>query len=890
MSSLLGKISEAPLDRRHFLQAAAAVGAISTLGLAGCDNSLKETDETSPTVESLEGGEWVSFNCTTPTCAYRCHNRAYVKDGIIVRHGTGDVHPDSPDFPQFRPCVKGLSTRRIATAAERLKYPMKRKSWSPGGGEGVNAHLRGADEWERISWDDAIDMIAGELGRIKETYGNHSFLALGELEPRMYAAFVGSPILNVLGGCLTTWGQASQGGFPIVSINMRGSWSMGVADAQDRMALRHSELIVFWGTNPAWSASGGNMYHFLNAKRASGAKVIFVDPFFHQSAQAIADEWIPCRPGTDGALLEALAYEMITNNWQDQEFLDKYCLGFDAEHMPEDAKTQENFKDYILGEYDGQPKTPEYASRICGTDPDLIRSFAKEISSTKPMAWKSSGAPARTYYGNRYAQLFFTVGWMTGNVGQLGSEVSAGASHPCSHLGTPGGVPMVNFGYPQYMYPPNPICTEPRTMLAIQNGEYDPDQEYGITFTETFKAVVEGEYSVPGPSGVKKPCDIRCIVRDTLHQPASQQSGGYYAEAAFRKETVEFVLVQDRYLVPDAQYADILLPVTTTLEEEYSCCSLLAPAEMALVGRKVIEPYFEAKSDPEIYFMMLDKLGVDNDTIPRMTVKQAEFTKIAGATILAEDGSRKPLVTVTKEDFDAHGLPGEPVEGVIPFKEFIENGGYQLERTDGDHFMNIFDKPFIDDPVANPVLTASGKYEIYSQRLKDYYDVACFNDIDALPKYKAGVQGYEDAGKSEYKYQFITMHVMRHSHSSFSNVKQLDEVFNNDLLMSSYDAEKEGFKKGDWVVASNAEGGQIARRINVVPHLMPGVIILGQGNWRTIDQETGIDIGANANTVCSSTLLGDGYQSYNTNLLKIEPYTGKDLELDYKRAPIVSGL
>lgn len=890
MADILANITESSINRRSFLKAAAAVGAVSALGLTGCDNSLKETDEDSPTTQSLENGKWVTFNCTTPTCAYRCQNQAYVVDGVIVRQGTANTHPDSVDFPQFRPCVKGLSTRRIITAPERLKYPMKRKSWQPGGGDGVNAHLRGIDEWERISWDEAIDTVAAELTRIRDTYGNRSFLALGELEPKLSAGLIGSPILNLLGGCLTTWGQASQGGFPVVAKNMRGAYSSGAADSQDRIALRNAKLIVFWGINPAWSASGGNMYHFLNAKKASGAKVIFVDPFFNQSAQAIADEWIPCRPGTDGALLEALAYEMITNDLQDQEFLDTYCLGFDSEHMPPDAKTDENFKDYILGEYDGQPKTPEYASELCGTPPDLIRSFAKEIATTKPMAWKSSGAAARTYYGNRYAQLFFTVGWMTGNVGVLGSEISAGASSPNSQLGTPGGVGMVAFGSSGYQYPPNPLCTEPRAGGQIQNGLFDPDTEYGITFTETFKAVVDGQYSIPGPNKEKKDCDIRCIVRDTLHQPTSQQSGGHYAEAAFRKETVEFVLVQDRYLVPDAQYADILLPVTTTLEEEFSCGSFLAAAELCLMGQRVVEPYYEAKSDPEIFFMLCDKLGFDEDVAPRITVKQAEFNKIMSATILQDDGERAPLVTVTQEDLETHGIEGEPIEGIVPLQEFLDNGGYQLERSDGDHFQNIFHKSFIDDPEANPVETTSGKYEIYSQSLKDYYDRACFNDIDAIPKYKPSPEGAEEAQAAGNKYQLITMHIMRHSHSSFSNVKQLDEVFSNDLLMSAYDAEKAGLKKGDWVVAGTEEGGKIARRLNVVPHLMPGVVILGQGNWRKIDQDSGIDIGANANTVCRSELLGDGYQCYNTNLLTIERYEGNDLVPDYLREPLAVSL
>ena len=271
---------------------------------------------------------------------------------------------------------------------------------------------------------------------------------------------------------------------------------------------------------------------------------------------------------------------------------------------------------------------------------------------------------------------------------------------------------MVSFGSTGYKYAPNPICTEPRAGSKVQNGAFNPEEEYGIPFSETFKAIVEGEYSVPGPNGEKKPCDIRCIVRDTIHQPANQQSGGIWVEPAFRKETVEFVLIQDRYLVPDAQYADILLPVTTTLEEELCCCGFLAPAETCLVGRRVIEPYFESKSDPEVYFMLCDKLGIGEDVAPRITVKQAEFKKIVGATILQEDGSRAPLVTITQADLDEYGVEGEAHEGIVSLEEFLKNGGYQLERKDGDHFMNIFDKPFVDDPEANPVKTTSGKYEV----------------------------------------------------------------------------------------------------------------------------------------------------------------------------------
>ena len=77
-------------------------------------------------------------------------------------------------------------------------------------------------------------------------------------------------------------------------------------------------------------------------------------------------------------------------------FLDKYTLGFDKDHMPPGADPKENFKDYVLGISDGVPKTPEWASAICGTDPDVIRQFAIEVATTKPTVFSSTSAPART--------------------------------------------------------------------------------------------------------------------------------------------------------------------------------------------------------------------------------------------------------------------------------------------------------------------------------------------------------------------------------------------------------------------------------------------------------------------------------------------------------------
>jgi len=878
MAKILERIERASLDRRSFVQLAATVGAVTCLGLTGCDSKVAEID-TSSGVE-LEPGEWRTIDCPQSGCQWRCFNQAYVVDGVIVRQGIGRSGPDDEDNPQQRTCPRGRSIRRMVTSAERLKYPMKRKNWQSGGGENVNGHLRGIDEWERVSWDEAITYMADEFVRIRDTYGNRAFLATGQDDDKIGKGKFGSQILNLLGGCLTTWGQQSEGGAAVVSYRMRGCWDEGEAEAQDRMALRHTKLLVLWGFNAAWNAGTGDMYYFITAKRKAGCKVILIDPYFNPTAQALVDQWIPIHPSTDGAMMEGICHEMIINNWQDQDFLDRCCVGFDAAHMPADAKVNENFKDYILGTYDGQPKTAEWASPVCGVPVETIKELAREMATTKPMALKAALAIARTYYGNRTTQLFFTMGWMTGNVGTLGAEVSIGRS---PHFGTKDGDFLVKRGTSTYQFPPNPACTEPRADGILTEGPFDPGLEYGICFSEIHKAIVMGEYTLPGPANEKRACDIKCLYRENARNPSNQQTGSLYQADAYRK--LEFVVVQDMYMKTDAQYADIVLPVKSFLELDFSYNKKCMP-EFTLVAQKVIEPYYESLEDLEIFYLLCDKLGFSEDVAPRVSAKQCQFEMLQTATVIMEDGeNREPLVAITRDDLDYYGVTGEPQEGRVPIREFFdEHGGvYQVMRSDDDNFKQVFRKDFRENPEDNPVDTPSGKCEIYCQSLKDFYDEACMHDIDALPKYKPAVDGYEQLrADSGYPFQLITPHHLRQIHSNFSNVKQLNEVFPNDLMMSAYDAEKYGLKRGDWVLASCAEGGKLARRLNTLPNLMPGVVLLGEGNWRRIDEETGIDIGGNPNTVTRVQYLGDGYQAYNTVLLMIEKYEGKALEPDYR--------
>jgi anaerobic dimethyl sulfoxide reductase subunit A len=331
-----------------------------------------------------------------------------------------------------------------------------------------------------------------------------------------------------------------------------------------------------------------------------------------------------------------------------------------------------------------------------------------------------------------------------------------------------------------------------------------------------------------------------------------------------------------------------VLPVSSSLEQDFSCGSGSRVHENKEVGRKIIEPFYECKTDADIIFALAEKLGFGEDIFPKMSVKQAQFNSINGMTVLRDDdGEEEPLLTITQEDLDFYEVEGTVQEGRLPIREFLETGYYQVERKDGDRFTFTYDQAFREDPEANPVKTKSGKYEIYCQSLKDYYELACFHDIDALPKYKASVDGYEQTlTDPEFPFQFYTPHINRQAHSMWSNNRHLTEVYANDLVMSSYDAEKLGFRKGDWIEVSTSEGS-LVRRVNPIPNMMPGVTFLGQGNWRELDQETGVDYGGNVNQITKSVLLGDAYQGYNSMLVKLEKWSGKELLPDYLRPPII---
>jgi anaerobic dimethyl sulfoxide reductase subunit A len=861
------------LTRRSFLKWSGALGGTAVLA-GGLSYGLR-TAKATPQATTSEG-EWLPVACWH-NCGGRCLNVALVKDGVVLQQKTDDTHPDSPDFPQQRGCARGRSQRHQVFGADRLKYPMKRKNWEPGGGK---KELRGKDEWVRISWDEALDLVASELKRILDQYGNKSIIGGGNL-------------INYLGGSLVRWGVSSAGAWPAPQELMAGY----LTSANDRLDYRKSKLIVLWGSNPIWSSGGNPTYNYLQAKLA-GAKFISVGPDYNDSAQVLADAWIPVRPATDTALLLGMAHYMITNNLQDQDFLDKYTLGFDANHMPEGVDPKENFKDYVLGTYDGVPKTPEWAAEICGTPPDVIRQFAQEIASTRPMIFSSSYAPARTYYGVQFCQAFLTVGWMTGNVGITGGAITTSGHSGASY----GGSSLVRQGGSGLPSIPNPLFPDGGAYGGYAFAKPNNPGNYGPAYEEEWDAILNGEYTAmaglmnEANKNGKIPCDIRLLwyIRDgSGGNNLNQTAGLLKGIEATRK--VDFVVSNDIVLSTVSKYADIVLPATTPWEEDVGCFQSGNP-EMLLWCNQITDPLYEARDGQWVEGELAKRLGIDPNELYPISRAQQAFNRIVGATVITPDGSGyEPLVTVTEEDIKGLGVEGEPQTGRISFSELKTKGVYQVERRPGDPFGYIAGKTFRDDPVANPVLTASGKLEIHCQALVDRIAAYNLNTTAPIAQYWQPVEGIEDTYqnweakiKGDYPLQLVTIHYGRRSHSVFDNIGQLRRAFPQELQINTLDAQERKIQTGDTVLVTS-RWGKVLRHAYVTDRVMPGVITLGEGAWVEMDEELGIDKAGATNTLNGTHLTGQAQEPWNSCNIQVEKWMGDTLEADYKwplRVPI----
>jgi anaerobic selenocysteine-containing dehydrogenase len=244
-------------------------------------------------------------NVCPRNCYDSCSMLTYVRNGKLVKVEGDPLH----GYTQGRLCAKGYAYREYVYSPDRLRYPLRQ-------------HPRGSGRWERISWDQALDLIADKIIDLKERYGSNLALAYNKVSGNI------GFLHDAVEGMFKSLGAHTQPvGDPCLAAGQDALYyNLGKPLSPPPESMAEAGLIMLWGANPAWTAV--HQLDFMNKARDKGAKLVVIDPLFTPTA-AQADVFIQIRPGTDGLLAMALAKILIERNLHDQKFIDSHLWGWE---------------------------------------------------------------------------------------------------------------------------------------------------------------------------------------------------------------------------------------------------------------------------------------------------------------------------------------------------------------------------------------------------------------------------------------------------------------------------------------------------------------------------------------------------------------------------------
>ena len=925
------------LKRRDFLKGtAAAAAATAAFGLSGCSTGTAQDAGSdvahvvaSDTSILADAGEWMPIHCHQ-NCNQMCLNMGYVVDGVVVRQKTDDAREDSFDCPQQRGCLRGRSLRQQVYNADRIKYPMKRKSWQPGGGENAHGELRGKDEWERIGWDEALDLVVGELKRVYAEYGQDAVICNG------WRWAPGSAMFPVIGGAVYDTETESFGCWAFQTEAL-GLYSWGdhpdIMMGPDKYDLPNADTIVLYGCNPAW-AQHSSMYWLNNAKE-SGTGFVYVGPSYNVTAAQLGARWIRVRPGTDTAFLLAVIYEMIRLDGErgdiiDWDFVNERTVGFTPETMPEDATTDENYRDYILGAYAGTPKTPEWASEICGTPVEDITWYAELAAKDNKVIFFHSYAASRYLGAENLPQAFMTVSALGGHYGKSGHGSAAIYTWDAGDSG----YRLIQHAGGEYAYIDN---------LVGSPGATGPNR--CIEGNSWWSSLAEGKYlsTSEGPYDLGSGDDPTKLRANTPTYHAAREMpvnprlmfatcSNFMQTRGNLPTAIEVMRAADTCISLEIKYsltasfADIILPVATHWEgnDDESWGELCWPSpfgdgngqkqrkDALLAWRPLVKPMYEAREEKRICRDIVERMGFDaDDAYPKSNYDQW-LGYFLGMRELSEDLSRwEPVITWTADDNRKHHANYPEQQGKISFDQFMADGSYVVRRSPDDRRNYIGyrdDKLRIGEngevvvaDTAWPRPSRSGKLEIYCQFKADNVNRTGLNSEPIKPyaNYFVPNRGYQDTFadwdakvKGAYPLQAYTPHYMRRAHTCYDNMTWTQEAFRNPVFMNAQDAEERGIEAGDTVVCYN-DFGRMLRIAQPLQGMMPGTVGIPHGVRSLFDESDPAGI---VDRGGSEQMLSDGQQSnyfpqvdgYNSLLIEIEKYDGEALVEDCDRGPFLA--
>ncbi|MAF49760.1 MAG: molybdopterin-dependent oxidoreductase [Rhodospirillales bacterium] len=778
----------------------------------------------------------------------------YVKDGRIIRitpieFGDDDAQPWTIEARgrKFTPPRKGLIANHVMNwkstiySPDRLLHPMKRIDFDPDGDR--NPQNRGVSGYQRISWDEALDIVAREIKRAKREHGHGAItFSHGSHHNWGNVGYYLSALTRFKNGVGHTeihhnpdswegwyWGAMHHWGH---SLRVGNCEPYGTVED----CLKECEMMVFWGSDPDTTcgayAGGEGTVRRLWLKQL-GVKFVHIDPHHNETAALLGGKWIAPRPTTDPALALAIAHVWISEGLYDKDFVTNRTVGF------------EKWRDYVLGEDDGTPKTPEWQEPETGVPAKDVRALAREWGTKKTYLGAGGGGggfggACRNSNGIQWARMMVCLMSMQG-IGKPGVNMG------CMTQGTPIDLNFYFPGYaeggmsgdlehtalavslyqrmPQLLSMNTPLQQIPRLHMpeAILDGHAEGYPWDGRSIQGQFRKIV---YPAPGHSPVRMLYKYGGSVFGTMADSNRHVK-------MYRSANLDFVVNQSIWNEGEAKFADIILPACTNFErwdigEWANSAGYVHHNEFSVnhrviaIQHKCIEPLGESKSDYEIFLEISKRLGL--------------------ATYFSEGMSE---IDWAKRLYDASDLPK-----VVAWKDFIKKGYYVVPAEDEKlraptSLRWFYEGRKKDVPEPHPLppdytenfleglQTPSGKLEFECETLKKFDP----DDPERPPiaKYTPSWEGpHSGELYAEYPLQMITPHSRYsfHTHgdgkdSFLNNIDEhrvlVDGHYYWIIRITSEDAAERGIAEGDLVKVFNGRGAVVCAA-RLTGRLRPGVV------------------------------------------------------------------
>ncbi len=471
-----------------------------------------------------------------------CGINCYVKDGKLIRV---EGMKESP-VNRGKLCPKAFASAQWLYSPRRLKYPL------------VRAGNKGEGKFEKISWDEALDIIAAKLIEQKRIYGPESLAVLSP-QRRNYS--------DLLYRFLIAHGSPNYGhsGICFVQRAFGFSYTLGTPP-MTTPDFSNTNLIIVWGANPVYAGTSmGNLKKILDA-RDRGARLVVIKPEMQPDA-ALADIWVPVRPGTDCALALAMLNVIVTENLYDEDFVSRWCYGFE--------KLVPHIHKY----------TPEWAGPITGISADQIRHIARLYATTKGACMYAGNAFDQTASSNNAVRAIAILIAITGNLDRPGGNI----------VPTGSTMPAVKTLHLRERYTQEWI-----------------DKLVGPEMPRFFQPWIEGTssayYRCIDSVLTEKPYPIRAIIAPGT-QPTVITRGSARIIEALKK--LEFFVVMDVTKNAAMPWADVVIPVASMYECDHPFEAGLGNWIMA--RNKVVEPLGDYKSDYQFWLDLAVKMGYGAD-------------------------------------------------------------------------------------------------------------------------------------------------------------------------------------------------------------------------------------------------------------------------------------